>query len=670
MSFGFGWTARVCALFAVAALGPMLPSLAKATDVCVPTSDFASCPAGAESREALDLARSALSPFSSDGVPDVIHVRPGVTLSPPDTGTRLEAGPDGLTVEGNGANLRSQLDLDGWLSYRLEVKNLNVIEKNAAPIVLKGVTVRAEPRESPGNSSLTGIRLGSGNLVLEDVDIGDGTDLGKGIQVVNSDPGGRTITMRNVVVRASFTALETEGTHGEIVASRFSAPNGIDARLSSALDIKNSIIEAGSAVRVTNDDDVGYGWSSELDFDGVTIVRDADPGHEPISGIATGGAAVAVSNSIISGWPMGLAYQPHPAITIHHSNVPVPEDPGPGITDNFHADPLFVDEENSDYRLAAGSPSIDAGDPDSTLTEDFLGVGRPQDGDDAGEAVVDQGAFERPQSAPGVTITAGPHEGATFARTDFTFEFTDYPAGRAAKFECALDDGPFAECSEALSLSNLSEGDHTVAIRAEDRWGHVGDPITRSFNVDLTAPDSSITGGPAQGSTVATSTVTMEFGGTAGDTAKLECRLDEASFARCESPLVLRGLSDGTHTFEVRAIDGAGNRDETPASRSFAIDTTPPNTSLVSGPGKRARKGVLKFSFRATEAGARFSCSLVRKGKRAVYSACKSPKTYRLKPRRKKVIYVFRVRAADAHGNIDPTPAKIKATIPKKKKKR
>ena len=43
-------------------------------------------------------------------------------------------------------------------------------------------------------------------------------------------------------------------------------------------------------------------------------------------------------------------------------------------------------------------------------------------------------------------------------------------------------------------------------------------------------------------------------------------------------------LADGSHTFEVRATDAAGNIDATPASRSFTVDTAAPQTTIDSGP--------------------------------------------------------------------------------------
>ena len=71
---------------------------------------------------------------------------------------------------------------------------------------------------------------------------------------------------------------------------------------------------------------------------------------------------------------------------------------------------------------------------------------------------------------------------------------------------------------------------------------------------------------------------TYAFHGTAGDTATLQCRLDDAAWADCASPATFEELAEGDHTVAFRAVDAAGNQDQTPASRSFTVDTDAPDT--------------------------------------------------------------------------------------------
>lgn len=51
-----------------------------------------------------------------------------------------------------------------------------------------------------------------------------------------------------------------------------------------------------------------------------------------------------------------------------------------------------------------------------------------------------------------------------------------------------------------------------------------------------------------------------------------ECRVDSAPFETCTSPHTTNSVGNGRHTFEVRAIDRAGNVDASAASRSFTVD--------------------------------------------------------------------------------------------------
>jgi hypothetical protein len=84
---------------------------------------------------------------------------------------------------------------------------------------------------------------------------------------------------------------------------------------------------------------------------------------------------------------------------------------------------------------------------------------------------------------------------------------------------------------------------------------------------DTTAPDTQISQGPSGTST----SNAASFSFTSEPGAGFECKLDSGSWAGCTSPRSYTALAAGAHTFQVRAKDGAGNLDATPASRTWTI---------------------------------------------------------------------------------------------------
>jgi subtilisin family serine protease len=87
-----------------------------------------------------------------------------------------------------------------------------------------------------------------------------------------------------------------------------------------------------------------------------------------------------------------------------------------------------------------------------------------------------------------------------------------------------------------------------------------------------------------------------------------------------------------------------------------APDTTKPNTTISSGPSGRVSSRTATFRFRSNEAGSTFQCKL----DSGAWKPCSSPKTFRNLARRQ---HTFQVRARDAAGNVDSTPAKRTWTI-------
>ena len=142
----------------------------------------------------------------------------------------------------------------------------------------------------------------------------------------------------------------------------------------------------------------------------------------------------------------------------------------------------------------------------------------------------------------------------------------------------ATTDGP-----KHLTLTGIGEGLGTEFRRMS----------TVDLEVDCKPPGTTIDSGPSG----PTNHPAPEFGFSAtADGTRFECAVDGTTFSACTSPLVLRGLGGGEHSFSVRAADEAGNLDPSPAVRRFEIDRT------VSG--ARLRPLSSRIRHRARNAGA------------------------------------------------------------------
>ncbi len=87
---------------------------------------------------------------------------------------------------------------------------------------------------------------------------------------------------------------------------------------------------------------------------------------------------------------------------------------------------------------------------------------------------------------------------------------------------------------------------------------------------DTAAPNTTLTTGPADGSTQTSTTATWGFtSNEVGST--FACRLDTADWKPCTGSVTYSGMSTGQHTVKVRATDTAGNVDNSPASRDVTV---------------------------------------------------------------------------------------------------
>ena len=235
-----------------------------------------------------------------------------------------------------------------------------------------------------------------------------------------------------------------------------------------------------------------------------------------------------------------------------------------------------------------------------------------------------------------------------------TATFTFHSNDTAATFECRLDSAAVAACASPHSYSGLADGSHTFQVRATDAGGLTSlNPAEYTWAVDTFAPSTTLTStppNPSAGKSAAFAFSSNETGAT------FECKLDSAAFSGCGSPKGYNNLTDGSHTFEVRAKDAAGNVDPTPPSYTWTIDTVVPNTTIDAYPSNPSTSASATFAFSSNEAGAMFACKL----DSGDYADCTSPKSYN---NLTDGSHTFTVRAGDAAGNLDPSPASYTWTI-------
>jgi hypothetical protein len=186
------------------------------------------------------------------------------------------------------------------------------------------------------------------------------------------------------------------------------------------------------------------------------------------------------------------------------------------------------------------------------------------------------------------------------------------------------------------------DGAYQLFARATDNVSNTTDTAVVPVNVDNTLPDTAFTSTPSDPSNGSPS-----FSFTSDEPGTFECSLDGAPFSACASPDALSGLATGAHTFQVRAVDRAVNRDASPASFTWTVDATAPTESFSSTPPNPSASSAASFSFTASES-ATFECRL----DGAPYSACTSPRSL---SGLADGTHTYEVRATDGVGNTGST---------------
>jgi hypothetical protein len=416
---------------AVAVSAAVSPS-ALATTFCVGAP--AGCSGVAVAPGNLEAGALA-APQLADGQPDQIVIAAGTYTEVGDGSWNVGPGNDALTIRGAGAGLTT---LGSAGTGNQIVLNLDAAGNH--PVTLRDLTV-AIPASFPDMGGYGAGLLADGDLV-ERVSVTSANPRANGITT-----NGVT-TLRNLTVStpSGLAVRVTAGSSISIGNATLSGLGGVDSFPGAMTTVRRSTIDVtgdsvgGAGAGLSNQggsltaSDVlitltgapanqaagvtasATATDSTTSLSHVTIVKEGGTNTVGVSNFVNSGqpgdSSLTLSNSIVRGVDNpGSASSASgdgvPTTTVRSSNAPPLLALGDGVVTQSEAvqnvDPLFVSPAGGDYRLAPGSPSIDAGNAAyTTQATDLNGVARIQDGNEDGVAKPDQGAYERPDPTPPV----------------------------------------------------------------------------------------------------------------------------------------------------------------------------------------------------------------------------------------------------------------------------
>ena len=212
---------------------------------------------------------------------------------------------------------------------------------------------------------------------------------------------------------------------------------------------------------------------------------------------------------------------------------------------------------------------------------------------------------------PETTLTSKPDDSTV--ETSANFEYSSSESD--STFTCSLNGADFTACPvDGITYENLPTGGHWFRVAATDSAGHRG-PVARELRVEHRGAARHVGSGHddrhrARRRDRAHERDDRLLRERAGDVVRVLVPTT-GSWNVCTSPFQVSNLTVGTYTLSVRAIDLAGNVDETPASitldrRHAGRHDARPRTA----PADPTDATSATFTFTADQENAGFECAL------------------------------------------------------------
>jgi hypothetical protein len=122
-----------------------------------------------------------------------------------------------------------------------------------------------------------------------------------------------------------------------------------------------------------------------------------------------------------------------------------------------------------------------------------------------------------------------------------------------------------------------------------------------------------------------------------------QCALDGGGFALCISGVTYSGLTEGAHTFKVKAVDALLNESDSTVY-TWTVDTTPPPPPAITGPANPSNSSGASFVFADADPTVSFHCRLDGNG----FPTCANPQSF---SGLADGMHTLRAIAVDAAGN-------------------
>ena len=184
------------------------------------------------------------------------------------------------------------------------------------------------------------------------------------------------------------------------------------------------------------------------------------------------------------------------------------------------------------------------------------------------------------------TVTGiSPTSGSTAGGTSVVITGTHFTGATAVTFGSTAASSFTVDSATQITATSPAGAAGTVDVTVQTPSGTSATGAADQFTYVAAPATPTITSSPP--SLTNSGNATFQFSLASGTA---ECAIDGGGFSACTSPKSYAGLADGSHTFQVKAVNSGIY--SSAASYSWTVDTTAPSAPAVSSPANASSRGV------------------------------------------------------------------------------